>query len=197
MPSSPRRSALIQGASVSALTLGASTRGRCWGCRVLLNASNNSEAHIIPNALGGRLKPEGILCRTCNGELDLLADNALVAAFGAWPTLLDLPRDHRPNPPKSVVSESGHTVRVTSSGPYTVTDVRYDKTALSDGASSVTITAPIMKIARQKIRQAAKEFPHLDPAEAERHARVKSLPACEFRGNPAGDSDLMSAAVPI
>jgi hypothetical protein len=144
-----------------------------------LNDSNNSEAHIIPNALGGRLKPKGILCRTCNGELGSLADNALFEAFGAWPTLLDLPRDHGSNAPKSVVSESGRNVRVTANGPYTATDVRYDKTALGDGATRFEIDAPNGKIARQKIQQLVKEFPQVDAAEAERNAKEVSLPADE------------------
>lgn len=179
MPGSLRRSALMFGASPSAVILGTSPRRRCWGCRVALNASNDSEAHIIPNALGGRLKPKGILCRTCNGELDSLADNALVEAFGAWPTLLNLPRDHGSNPPKSLISESGRNVRVTANGPYTATDVRYDKTALGDDATSFEINAPTWKIMRQKVRQLVKEFPQVDAAEAERHAKELSLPADE------------------
>ena len=149
------------------------------GLPVALNVSNNSEAHIIPNALGGRLKPKGILCRTCNGELDSLADNALVEAFGAWPTLLNLPRDHGSNPPKSLISKSGRNVRVTANGPYTATDVRYDKTALGDDATSFEINAPTRKIMRQKVRQLVKEFPQVDAAEAERHAKEVSLRADE------------------
>lgn len=61
----------------------------CQGCGSVLTAANDSEAHIIPKALAGRLKPKGIICRTCNTELDRIADNALIKAFGDWPTLLD------------------------------------------------------------------------------------------------------------
>jgi HNH endonuclease len=55
----------------------------CRGCGVPLTDTNDSEAHIIPNALGGRLKPKCIICRECNTQLDRIADNALVQAFGS------------------------------------------------------------------------------------------------------------------
>ena len=89
---------------------------KCRLCGSDLIAPNDSEAHVIPNALGGRLKPKGILCRACNTELDDLADNALVKAFGDWPTLLDIPRDRGQNPPKRLETRGGKTVRVEPDG---------------------------------------------------------------------------------
>jgi hypothetical protein len=77
---------------------------RCRGCGDPIAPANDTDARILPNALGGRLKPRGILCRVCNTELDRLADNALVNAFGTWPTMLDIPRDRGKNPPKIVLS---------------------------------------------------------------------------------------------
>lgn len=113
----------------------------CCGCGCALTSNNNSEAHIIPNALGGRLKPKGIFCAVCNTELDELADNPLVEAFEAWPTLLDPPRDRGRNPPKTVVSETGLRVRVEIEGPYTVQDVQYEKQPPDGGAAKVSISA--------------------------------------------------------
>jgi hypothetical protein len=55
----------------------------CTGCDVVLAPENDSDAHMIPKALGGRLAPRGILCRTCNTELNYVADLALIEAFGA------------------------------------------------------------------------------------------------------------------
>ena len=52
----------------------ASPQKICQGCGEALTGENDSEAHIIPNALGGRLKPKGIICQTCNTKLDALAD---------------------------------------------------------------------------------------------------------------------------
>jgi hypothetical protein len=151
----------------------------CRGCGCALTSNNDSEAHIIPNALGGRLKPKGILCAACNTELDKLADNPLVEAFGAWPTLLDLPRDRGRNPPKTVVSETGLRVRVGIEGPYTVQDVQYEKQPLAGGATKVSISAPTEQIARQLAGRVAKEFPGVDVEDVMRLKRTESLPKDE------------------
>jgi hypothetical protein len=72
-------------AAEAALFFPPAPKSKCGGCGVTLTPENDSAAHVIPNALGGRLKPKGILCRVCNDELDELADNALIEAFGGWP----------------------------------------------------------------------------------------------------------------
>ncbi|WLD99920.1 HNH endonuclease [Agrobacterium leguminum] len=143
---------------------------KCSLCGSDLTATNDSEAHVIPNALGGRLKPKGILCRTCNTELDDLADNALVKAFGNWPTLLDIPRDRGQNPPKRLETRDGKTVRMGSDGTVTRIDVLYDVVPIEEG-HEVRIGAGDMKTFRQLLQRAAKQFPQLDPKVAEEHAR--------------------------
>lgn len=147
---------------------------KCNLCGSALTAANDSEAHIIPNALGGRLKPKGILCQTCNTTLDDLADNALVRAFGDWPTLLDIPRDRGQNPSKRLETRDGKTVRVDRDGSLTRVDVLYDVVAIEDG-HKVQIGAGDMKTFRQLLQRAAKKFPQLDPKIAEQHARTVGI----------------------
>lgn len=147
---------------------------KCRLCGSDLIAPNDSEAHVIPNALGGRLKPKGILCRACNTELDDLADNALVKAFGDWPTLLDIPRDRGQNPPKRLETRGGKTVRVEPDGTVTRIDVLYDVVPIEEG-HEVQIGAGDMKTFRQLLMRAAKQFPQLDPKVAEAHAQTISI----------------------
>lgn len=143
---------------------------KCRLCSSDLTSNNDSEAHIIPNALGGRLKPKGILCQSCNTMLDDLADNALIKAFGDWPTLLDIPRDRGKNPPKTLETRDGKTVRIEPDGSITRVDVLYDVVPIEDGYS-VEIGAGDMKIVRQLLKRAAKQFSQLDASAAEQHAR--------------------------
>lgn len=88
----------------------------CRGCGEPLTPANDSEAHIIPKALGGRLAPKGLICRTCNTALDAVADNALIEAFGAWPTLLAIPRQGGENPPKSFKLGTGRKCGLNRTG---------------------------------------------------------------------------------
>lgn len=143
---------------------------KCHLCGSDFTSSNDSEAHVIPNALGGRLKSKGILCRSCNTMLDDLADNALVKSFGDWPTLLDIPRDRGKNPPKKIETRDGQTVRLESDGSLTRVDVLYDVTPIEDG-HKVEIGAGDMKTFRQLLERAAKKIQQFDPKIAEQYAR--------------------------
>jgi 5-methylcytosine-specific restriction endonuclease McrA len=40
--------------------------GQCVLCENTITAETESEEHLIPNALGGRKKVSGFLCRDCN-----------------------------------------------------------------------------------------------------------------------------------
>jgi hypothetical protein len=149
----------------------------CSACgTVTLTSEFDSEAHIIPNALGGRLSPKGLICRTCNSLLDRLADNALIKAFGPWPTLLNIPRD-RGNQPAVVIEDAdGQRMSVDADGTATRADVVYQVEPLEDG-HKVSLGASNWKVVRQLIGRAAKQFPLLDPAQAELHAKKVLVPA--------------------
>ncbi len=151
------------------------TKGaKCRGCGTGLNTGNDSAAHVIPNALGGRLKPKGLLCQKCNTELDDLADNALVRAFGDWPTLLDIPRDHGRQPPKVVETRNGRRVRVEVDGSMTAVNVVYDVQRVENG-DAVEIAAGDIKTMRQLLRRAQKQFPQFDPVTAEKHLKIVGI----------------------
>lgn len=144
---------------------------RCYGCNEILTPQNDSEAHIIPNALGGRLKPKGIICRICNTKLDNVADNALIKAFGDWPTLLDIPRDRGCNPLKLIETKNGRRVKLKADGSMIASDVQYDVTPTESG-DKVQIAAGDMKTLRQLFKKAEKQFPKFDSKIAEQYARM-------------------------
>ncbi|BCG98699.1 hypothetical protein MesoLj131b_06990 [Mesorhizobium sp. 131-2-5] len=144
---------------------------KCIGCGVTLNRANDSEAHVIPNALGGHLSPKGLICRTCNTKLDDLADNALIEAFGDWPTLLDIPRDRGQNPPKLLDTREGHRVRLERDGTLTRSNVVYDVQPIEAG-HKLQIAAGDMKTFRHLLQRAQKQFPHFDAKVAEQYAKV-------------------------
>lgn len=146
----------------------------CRGCGKPLTDEDDSEAHIIPNALGGRLAPGGIICRTCNGELDEVADNALIEAFGHWPTLLNIPRQRGDNPPRTIDTRDGNRVRLDPDGSLMRVNIRYEVQPIAEG-HFVQIGAGNIKTVRQLIQRAAKEFPQLDVKQAEAHAQRISV----------------------
>lgn len=167
----------------------ASPSPKCRGCGATLTPENNSAAHVIPNALGGRLKPRGLLCRACNGVLDRIADNALVEAFRAWPTLLDIPRDRGNNPDAKMETKDGREVWVSPEGQITLASHEYEVTEIPEG-HSVRIVAGDMKMVNNLLRRAAKKIPNFDLDEAKRFALIakeKAKEMAEERGVQDGD----------
>ena len=43
----------------------------CYKCTDEINDENVSTEHIIPNAVGGRLKSKELLCNICNSDLEM------------------------------------------------------------------------------------------------------------------------------
>lgn len=152
----------------------------CRGCGDKITAENDSEAHIIPNALGGRLAPKGIICQTCNSVLDRVADNPLIEAFGAWPTLLDIPRQRGNNPRKTIETREKHRAQLSPDGSLKCVDVLYDISPVPEG-HKVQIGAGNMKTFRQLLNRAAKDFPQFDPTAAESYARKVGFPDDEIK----------------
>lgn len=148
----------------------------CKGCGVPITPENDSDAHMIPRALGGRLAPRGLICRDCNGKLNDAADFELIDAFAAWPTLLDIPRQGS-NPPKTVDTKKGYRARLDADGKLMRTDVVYNVEELPDGGGhKVEIGAGDVKTARQLLAKAKKQFPQIDLTEAEKYLISRGLP---------------------
>tara|TARA_R110000787_G_scaffold31706_4_gene83970 strand:+ start:2519 stop:3568 length:1050 start_codon:yes stop_codon:yes gene_type:complete len=132
----------------------------CIGCDDPLSEGNKSDAHIIPNALGGRLAPDDLICRTCNSVLDRAVDNALVKAFGGAQTLIGLPRQRGKNPSIDLRTESGKRVRVQPDGNLTLSEIQYDEKIEGD-RRMITIGAPTHKQVGQLLERARKNNPEL------------------------------------
>ena len=86
---------------------------KCWRCKFALTEENNSVEHIIPNALGGRIKAKNLLCKRCNNIFGETIDVELIQQVGHVATLLGVKRD-RPNANAFVIGKkaNGEDVRV-------------------------------------------------------------------------------------
>lgn len=151
---------------------------KCYGCNERLTVSNNSEAHVIPNALGGRLAPKNIICKSCNGKLDKLADNNLVKAFHAWPTLLQIPRQRFRHASFKTDTDNGNQVKINSDASLQKLGVEYEKTEI-EGGHKLHLSASNEKTLVQLIQRARKDFPQLNAysdEEIKEHFRIGQLP---------------------
>lgn len=81
----------------------------CYFCGQRLTYGNKSLEHIIPNALGGKLKSNDILCKNCNSKMGETIDSNLVKIFAPFNIGVNPIRDRKLNQ-KIVVNLCGQKV---------------------------------------------------------------------------------------
>lgn len=98
---------------MSEVTLGGSY---CSLCNELLSDSNNSDEHIIPNAIGGRMTVRGFICRSCNNISGRNWDQALAEQFSDFSVLIGVKRQRGSVPPIKFETKEGRSVALNVDG---------------------------------------------------------------------------------
>jgi hypothetical protein len=83
---------------------------KCAICHCDLTKGRDSSEHVIPNAIGGRLKVRGFLCVECNSETGTKWDAVLAKQLNALCILLGVERESW----HEVSLSFGDTIRVAS-----------------------------------------------------------------------------------
>lgn len=88
----------------------------CYICGSELTEENQSDEHIILNAIGGHLHSYSILCKKCNNDLGEKADSRLAEDLSFYTDMLQV-RKNRQNPHKQIMMDKdGHEVVVKDAG---------------------------------------------------------------------------------
>lgn len=147
-----------------------------------LTRENDSKAHVIPSALGGRLKPLGILSKDANGLLGDKIDLPLIQAFQSLMTLLDGARDRGQNQPVRMSDASGRTYVVEFGEPLKLAKPDYREEQVDDG-TAFHIDARNLKELRTLLGRVKAKHPEFDIDEAIKHAvTVRNWPDGMLRG---------------
>lgn len=120
---------------------------RCIVTGEPITQENNSRAHVIPSALGGRLKPWDILCTKANTLLGDKVDLPLIQSFQAIMSLLNGSRDRGKNQPVRMTDDSGSDFIVEFGEPLKLTNPSYRERLVEDGVE-VQICARNLREAR-------------------------------------------------
>lgn len=71
---------------------------KCYICCKELTKDNDSLEHIIPNAIGGKLKSKELICKKCNNKLGHSTDNELAKQLEFFTNFLNINRERgKPN----------------------------------------------------------------------------------------------------
>lgn len=78
----------------------------CYICCEELTKDNDSVEHIIPNAIGGKLKSKELICKKCNSKLGRSTDNELAKQLEFFTNFLNINRE-RGKPNDIIFTEKG------------------------------------------------------------------------------------------
>lgn len=149
---------------------------RCIITNEPITPENNSRAHVIPSALGGRLKPWDILCKNGNGLLGETVDLPLIQAFQSVMTLLNGSRDRGENQPVRMTDASGRTYVMKFGEPLELANFEYGEVPTEDG-TAFDIKARNLKELRTILGRVKAKHSDFDIDEAMKHAvEVRTWP---------------------
>jgi hypothetical protein len=139
---------------------------------VELTPKIDSKAHVIPSALGGRLKPKGILSGDANETLNDKFDLPLIQSLQPIMALVGGARDRGENRPTRMYGSDGKELLVVFGKPVQLSEPEFDVSETSDGKKIYSIRARTMKEARNLLGRVKKDNPSFDINEAMKHALV-------------------------
>lgn len=133
---------------------------RCIKCRDELNSDNISEEHIIPNALGGKLKSRNCLCVKCNSELGRKCESEFVKSLGPLAIFFDIYRDRGENRPVSATSSDGEKYLLESGVRPSLSKPSVQIEDKENGNKEVHITARNVEEARKILKDLKRGYPN-------------------------------------
>ena len=89
---------------------------QCTLCGTNLTSANNSQEHIIPNAIGGRKKVTGFICTDCNSRSGSEWDDELARQLNPICLLLGISRQRGDVRSQTFPTYSGNQLRMNSDG---------------------------------------------------------------------------------
>jgi len=134
--------------------------GQCALCRKVFTTGNSSAEHIIPNAIGGRKRVVGFICRACNSESGSKWDAKLARQLNPLSLLLGIRRQSGDVPSQTFQTYSGGSVRVDADGTRTPAKPRIQVT--NEGANTrLHIEAATRREFRQILEGLGRKYPQL------------------------------------
>lgn len=133
---------------------------KCTLCDCEITPKTNSNEHIIPQAIGGRLKVKGFICELCNNKKGDSWDASLAAQLNIFNLFVGTTREKggAPSQRVEIIGRGEHILRADGNcdipNPvYTVTE--------RDSISQLSIQARNHKQLKQQLDRAKKQFPNV------------------------------------
>ncbi|MBE7197827.1 MAG: HNH endonuclease [Parafilimonas terrae] len=146
---------------------------KCLLCPAEITAANDSAEHLIPNAIGGRRKVSGLLCKTCNSETGRSWDAALGDQLLPLTLLFDVSRQRKSAERSlAVTTTAGERITIGPGGKLTLSAPAIDRTPVGESQTSYRLVARTMEEARQMVQGLKRKHPEIDVEAALKQAQA-------------------------
>src|SRR5579871_1372315 len=136
--------------------------GICALCEAPITAETDSEEHLVPNALGGRRKVSGFLCRGCNSETGDSWDAKLAEQLLPLCLLLDVSRERGQPPGLRVVTTAGERLTIGPNGTLVKSAPVFTRTSSDSGKTQYRIEPRTMDEGRKILMELKRKHPEID-----------------------------------
>lgn len=144
----------------------------CAICKTPLNDGNDSNEHIIPNAIGGRKTVRNFICKQCNSSTGEKWDKALADQLQAFCTMLDINRRRGDNQPVPVKTLGGEQYLLLPDGSMTIPGTVFSEHNLGN-ATQINIRARSIQDVKKMLPGLKRKYPNLDTEEILKQATPK------------------------
>ena len=133
----------------------------CALCETSLTATNTSNEHIIPNAIGGRKTVRDFICTQCNSETGETWDSELAKQLQPFCAMLDIGRKQGKNRPIPVETVSGRQLVWNPNGTLTIRTPKFER-RVRDGKIHVSIQARSQRDLKKMLIDLSRTRPDLN-----------------------------------
>jgi hypothetical protein len=137
------------------------TTRKCILTGAYLSQDNDSKAHIIPSALGGNIKPKGIISDEANAILNEKFDNPLIKSLSPFMALLGAVPDRGSVQPTRMIDRYGEEYLVKYGAKLKITRPEIRTVRKSDGETVHEIKARTPKEAKTLLGKIRKDYPEI------------------------------------
>ena len=132
---------------------------KCYICGEELTKENASVEHIIPNAIGGKLKSKELICKKCNSKLGHSMDKELAEQLDFFSNFLNINRDRgKPNNIIFIEKETNMEYIRKANGDFLPKkDVEVKKEIMDNGKIRFHISSTNKKNILKKIKEISKK----------------------------------------
>lgn len=134
----------------------------CALCLKPIDEKNDSREHIIPNAIGGRLKVSSVLCSSCNSGAGQRWDSDLAAQLNPLALLISIVRERGESPSQVLSTVSGKKFLYRTDRTLAPAAPTFQAIQSEDGSTKISIAARSMEEARSMMKGMRRKYPGID-----------------------------------